>query len=361
MAILPRLFLLSCLICLQFGVLHKGVIAQNTCAAPVNIGTNPTSYASGATTTCGTVNDYGNAASGYRFCGTYWGNAEDHVYRITVSGGAKDYRFRLDANGSGGAFPSGTWAVLAIFSACPSPTSVPTNCYVAPMGGTSTGIVDQTINLANGTYYVIVDQWANNTCFAHQLRVDLVVPPPAGTNCSYPYTLAVPTGTNWTSYSGTTCGFTNALNTSCGTGAGEDFVFAYTVTDAPVSYKMVLTTPSAGGMSISVSNVNSCPSAATSQSTTGGCISPYIGGSGSGTDPRNPSGVVNFPTNGTYYIVIDRWSGSGCSTFDFRMRRHNATTAAAEVNTCPRDITSNTDNDDCYNARQIYLSQAVTG
>ena len=104
----------------------------------------------------------------------------------------------------------------------------------------------------------------------------------------------------------TTCGTGNdfAAGFSCAStsyGGGEDYVYSISITNAPVSLQLTL----GGAATYKVASVHSaCPP------TTANCIGGFTtGSSGSGT------GLVTFPTNGTYYIVIDTWPAPACGEF----------------------------------------------
>jgi PKD repeat protein len=328
----------------------------NTCASATNLGTNPTGTTTyTGHTTCGKVNDYTRQASSpfEGFCGNaFWGGGEDAVYRIDITSAPRTYNITLTQTGCNS-------PILQVFSGCPSPTTRPTNCLT---GGTiktslSCGTASGDVTFAsNGTYYLVVDNFSGTTCYSYNLSVQHVVPPTPGTNCSAAFTITPPASGSQL-YTGTTCGFVNSFtNSNCGGGSGEDFVYELNVTNAPSSYQIELTSTTTGqtGWDFSISEVDNCNSLNTSASGAGGCYQPYVGTSGQATT----KGVATFKTNGKYYLKIDKFS-SGCTAFNLRMTFHTSSTAVN--NSCPRDLNSFTDNDDCYNARQVYLNLGVNG
>ena len=103
----------------------------------------------------------------------------------------------------------------------------------------------------------------------------------------------------------TTCGSGNEY--AAGTlfnanyGGGEDYVFSITITNAPISYGITL----GGAGTWKIASVHSaCPP--TSANAIGGVVT------SSGT---TGSAAVNFPTNGTYYIIVDTWPDPTCGAF----------------------------------------------
>lgn len=107
--------------------------------------------------------------------------------------------------------------------------------------------------------------------------------------------------------------FSSGTQTTCGTGndygadtfvvnygGGEDYVYSLNVTNAPVNLKFAL----GGAATWKVASVHSaCP--------------PLIANSiGSVTTTGNSgSGIISFPTNGTYYVIIDTWPSPNCGEF----------------------------------------------
>lgn len=103
----------------------------------------------------------------------------------------------------------------------------------------------------------------------------------------------------------TTCGSGNdyAAGTlySINYGGGEDYVFAINITTAPVTYNLTL----GGAATYKIASVHSaCPPS--SSNALGGIVT------SSGT---TATGNVTFPTNGTYYIIVDTWPAPACGEF----------------------------------------------
>ena len=108
--------------------------------------------------------------------------------------------------------------------------------------------------------------------------------------------------------------FSSGIKTTCGTGDdyaagsyytgnygdGEDYVYSMAITSAPVSYKFNM----GGAAAWKIMSVHSaCPP--TLANALGGITS----SSGIGET------IINFPTNGTYYIFIDTWPSPNCGEF----------------------------------------------
>lgn len=108
--------------------------------------------------------------------------------------------------------------------------------------------------------------------------------------------------------------FSSGVKTTCGTGneyvpgdyfagnygGGEDYVYSMAITTAPVAYKFNL----GGAATWKIMSVHSaCPPT----------LANALGGitSSSGTGET----IINFPTNGIYYIFIDTWPTPDCGEF----------------------------------------------
>ncbi|MBK7666149.1 MAG: T9SS type A sorting domain-containing protein [Sphingobacteriaceae bacterium] len=107
----------------------------------------------------------------------------------------------------------------------------------------------------------------------------------------------------------TTCGKVNdygvgagACNTSYG--GGEDFVYSLNITTAPMAYNFSM--GGAGNWKI-MQIFTGCPSPVGAPTN---CLGNMVTGAGT-----TVSGNFVFPTNGTYYIVIDTWPNPTCGTF----------------------------------------------
>jgi trimeric autotransporter adhesin len=103
----------------------------------------------------------------------------------------------------------------------------------------------------------------------------------------------------------TTCGKVNdfAVGTFCNSsyGGGEDYVYTLTIANAPVTWAIAL-----GGTDVwKIASVHSaCPPTSANSV---GCVTTGSGSTGSAN--------VTFPTNGTYYIIIDTWPTPNCGNF----------------------------------------------
>jgi hypothetical protein len=84
-------------------------------------------------------------------------------------------------------------------------------------------------------------------------------------------------------------------------GDGEDYVFSYTVTNAPQNVLISIT----GTDSWAIASVHSaCPP------TTANAIGAAVTGSSD-----EASSIITFSTNGTYYIIVDTWPSPDCTPF----------------------------------------------
>lgn len=109
--------------------------------------------------------------------------------------------------------------------------------------------------------------------------------------------------------------FSSGAQTTCGTvddfpagsygnsnyGGGEDYVYSINITTAPVSLQIAL----GGTATWKIAGVHSAcaPTAANSVG--------FVATSSS----SSASGSVTFPTNGTYYIIVDTWPAPTCGSF----------------------------------------------
>ncbi|MBX2927241.1 MAG: fibronectin type III domain-containing protein [Saprospiraceae bacterium] len=105
----------------------------------------------------------------------------------------------------------------------------------------------------------------------------------------------------------TTCGTVNDYAAGFSTcvssnyGGGEDYVYSINITTAPVTYTLNL----GGAATWKIASVHSaCPPAGAN------CVGGIATSSGT-----SASGNVTFPSNGTYYIIIDTWPAPTCGGF----------------------------------------------
>lgn len=200
---------------------------QNTCNAPLLI-TLP--YSSGNRTTCGTGNDYTAGA----YCNATYGNGEDFVFRIDITGAPIAWQFNLGGTSN--------FKIVSVHSGCP-PT--PANCLgsiITGSGTTASGVIGFP---TNGTYYVIVDHLPAPTCGFFTL--DIVAPPsgPANDLCTNAVEL-FPTATTTCSQTvnGTTVNATSFNVAAPCTGTADDDVWYSFV--ATASYHTITVAGGAG-------------------------------------------------------------------------------------------------------------------
>ena len=132
--------------------------------------------------------------------------------------------------------------------------------------------------------------------------VTLCVGTPVGTSCSDAVQI---TSLPFSSGTQTTCGSGDdyPAGSFCNTnyGGGEDYVYALTINNAPISVNFAL----GGSATYKIASLHSaCPP------TSGNCLIGFTTSSGT-----TASGCYQFSTNGTYYIYIDTWPSPTCGQF----------------------------------------------
>lgn len=122
-----------------------------------------------------------------------------------------------------------------------------------------------------------------------------------GADCASAPTINIPADMPYAD-SGTTCGKTNTYDDACSSsyGGGEDALYILNVTTAG-DYQIALAgTDTWTGFFVS----DGCPD--TAPTCTGSATS----------STGNPSGIITFPTAGTYYLMIDTWPTPDCTAYD---------------------------------------------
>lgn len=263
-----------------------GVLSQNTCATAIPINQASLPYASGALTTCGTVDNYGVGSGA---CNATYGGGEDYVFALNITSAPVTLAFTM-----GGA---GLWKICQVFTGCPSPPASPSNCL-----GNFTGNPNGSGNFtfpSTGTYYIVIDTWPAPPCGAFTLGIS---PPPTcpgglGTVnnvASFPYTHASNTcgqGDQITSANATPiCGSTAYYNE-------EDAVYTFTPTSTGVVTIDLATASSWSALML----YNGCPFSGTAT-----CVA----SSQSSTGPKTM--CVNLTAGVPYTLILDSWVGTGC-------------------------------------------------
>lgn len=189
--------------------LHSIISAQKTCNDPVLIGSLP--YSSGSRTTCGSTDDYPAGS----YCNTTYGNGQDYVFRLDITGAPVAWQFNLGGSAS--------FKIASVHTACP-PT--PANCIGAMVTGAGT-TASMTLGFpTNGTYYIIIDHLPAPNC--GEFTLDIVAPPagPANDNCVNAVVLTPNASTNCqTPTSGTTVNATSFNAAAPCTGTADDDVW----------------------------------------------------------------------------------------------------------------------------------------
>ena len=208
------LTLSTVLICLPLAIFAQA--PGNNCGAAVALAlpTVPGNFIStGAQSTLGLGDDF--LAGTYCTSGLY-GGGEDGVYSINVPA-AGSYTFEYLAAGN-------TYKILSIHSAC-APTLG--NC----VGGFTTGFASngtETITLAAGTYYLIIDTWPSPTYADFTLNITYNGPPPAAPSnddCSGAIELTADLNCNFTTYTNLAATNSSEPNPPCAFYQGGDVWF----------------------------------------------------------------------------------------------------------------------------------------
>ncbi len=288
-----------------------------TCASLLGTGvTNVASlpYASGAGTTCGSVDDITSTTAVTCGSSSYY-TGEDNVWIFTPT---------TSGSVTCSATTSGSYVGLSLYQGCPLNTVCSGAGTCIAFSQSSAASQSFCANVTAGqTYYLVMDSWAAPTCNAYT-NVTISAPSGAlaGNTCGTAPTITLPyTATGHT----TTCygnDYNNASSGSCGSlyESGEDRVYAVTVTGSTC---IGITLSNASTTSIGFQVYNGCPGSG------GTCV-----GSNGGSNPL--SGTVVLPAAGTYYIVVDTWSTPFNCTYDINVVNYGS----GPVNDLPCSATS---------------------
>ncbi|MFC5269197.1 T9SS type A sorting domain-containing protein [Adhaeribacter terreus] len=205
--------------------------------------------------------------------------------------------------------------------ACPTPTILACNVQ---QSSTNSQVMYATGLTAGATYFIKVFDTGNLSSATGEFTICVTDAPPrpVGSSCSNPFIIpAIP----FNSGLQTTCGkgndfgiIENSIDFSINGqpvlyGAGEDYVFQFNVTNAPVTYAFTL-----GGNSIrkGMRILNQCNGQVTFMGLNN---QPFIA-TGLDTSATLP---FTFTTNGTYYLVVDTWPQPHCADFRLNVRLAN--------------------------------------
>ncbi len=315
------------LILLVFIGLSTFAFAQNTCATAIVINQAALPFNSGSQTTCGTGNDYG---VGTGACNSTYGGGEDYVYQLNVTSAPVNINFNL-----GG---TGTWKIMQVYAACPSPVGSPANClYNITTGGGSTATGNFNFT-TNGTYFIVIDTWPSPACGNFQLQLSVIVPPtcPGGLGTGVVNVASLP----FSQTGQTTCGQINNLTAAnipviCGSSSyygGEDVVYTFT----PTSSGLTNINVTSSGSWVGIMLYSGCPF------NTGACVANAQGSAG------NQSICATVSAGQTYYLIIDSWPAPTCNPFNISISAPSAcsgsipstTAAASPTSACGTLITN---------------------
>ena len=257
-----------------------------TCALPLDVSSYPYTHSN---TTQGTGNDVGGPQCGL---GANYGGGEDFIYRLNIAT-AGDYQINMTMPTSS----FGGW-FLKSSSNCTTTGSCIANAVNTIVGGTASGIV----NLAAGSYYLIIDSRPLPNFFTYTLNIQQFIPLP-GELCSVAINIpSVPT-----TVTGSTSGYLNNYNgNGCGgfgTDGGLDLVYSYT---PPVNQILALS------MCLGVTNydtklyvyANTCTGAPVACNDDN-CSAPLFA-------PAFVSSIagLNVSAGTTYFFVVDGFSAT---------------------------------------------------
>lgn len=122
-----------------------------------------------------------------------------------------------------------------------------------------------------------------------------------GADCASAPTINLPAAMPYAD-SGTTCGKGNTYDDACSSsyGGGEDALYILNVTTAGDYLVSLAGTGSYTAFFVSDGCPDATPTCTGSATASGG----------------NPSGIITFPTAGTYYLMIDTWPSPDCTAYD---------------------------------------------
>jgi hypothetical protein len=246
-------------------------------------------YADG-NTTCGRANDYSGT------CLSPYDGGEDIVYEITVT---SPVTVNITLN------PLGTsWTGMVVDDMCPPDGS----CLATDNnGGSSTPYSIQSLALAPGTYYLMIDTWPSPDCVPDfDLFIEEAAPPQPGDNCSDPLKIDLPP-LPYSDLGQTTCGRIDNYSSTCLNpyDLGEDIIYEVTVT-SEVTVDITLDPLGTDYTGILIDDA--CPPDFS-------CIDYSYN---FGTTPHGMTSLVLSP--GTYYIMVDTWPAPDCiPSFDLHI------------------------------------------
>ncbi len=285
-----------------FVPISNGALAVgDDCTDPIVIGALP--YDVTLQTNCGAGNNYSETC-----LGSYDGG-EDVFYELTVA--ATTY---VDVTVDPGAT---TYVGVGIFDACPPAAT----CVAFAIVGVSDGSVELTgVELAAGTYYIMVDTWPSPDCVPEfSLTVvegDPPPTPPANDLCDDAeilplgaYSIDGDTSLANADYSPTVVGCTQYSQA-----LGKDVVYATCLADGDM-FDVVMTTTS--GYDASIYLVADCADI------DGSCVA-------GGDDPESFSYQNTTGSDQQLYLIVDAWS-SGEGEFNISgVNGSNCETVATE-------------------------------
>jgi hypothetical protein len=186
-------------------------VEGDNCGLPIQVTLDPNStYVDPNQTTCGRVDDYETTCMGL------YDGGEDIIYELIVTEAAC-YQVTVDADT--------IWAGVAIFDICPAFGDP--NC----LGQATTSSNPDTfqIDLAPGTYYLMVDTFPAPECADFTLTIEPCPPPAPGETCEDANLIpSVPFSTSFDNNNSTADGPAGACNSSSAVVMQNDIWFEWT-------------------------------------------------------------------------------------------------------------------------------------
>ncbi|UCD94738.1 MAG: dockerin type I repeat-containing protein [Candidatus Zixiibacteriota bacterium] len=284
--------------------------------------------------TCGRGNDYSEDDMCY---GYGYGGGEDIVYRLDVTE-TVNIQMTIDPKGT-------TWTYCEIRNDCPPTGGSSGDCVYYFRNTGSDEYVSDAVELAPGTYYMLIDTWPTPDCIPDfDLTIDAWAPPTGrccygdpqapscddidyescealgtmiswdeglnctddpcptaseGDNCAWPIDVKLPGDMPYSDLNQYTCGRGNHYDATClgSYDGGEDIIYWLDVSEA-CDVDIMLDPKGTTYTGILIDNV--CPAGDP-------CIAFH---KNSGSDPHGITGLHLEP--GSYYVMVDTWPSPDC-------------------------------------------------
>jgi hypothetical protein len=255
---------------------------------PLSLGSGDLPYTEAGLTTCGMGDVYNNTCLGY------YDGGEDFIMELTLTEPLTGLSIKLDPKGL-------TYSGISLDDECPDADE---SCidYSTNSGSGIHGMMG--LDLAAGTYYIMVDTWPSPDCLPEFDIIFEVVEETPGDDCSDPYVVKLPDdmvdgpGNDQFINVNTTCGRIDDYDATClgSYDGGEDMIY---MLDVGANIEVdILFSPGVGWTGISLDD--ECPDSNED------CL--YMSTAYSGDH-----GLFGVSLSaGYYYIQIDTWPSPDC-------------------------------------------------